>query len=115
VISLHMRLVPETQGIVTRDDLARMKPEALFVNTSRASLVEPGALVDALRAGRPRMAAVDVFEEEPVLNVDDTLLAMDNIVCTPHIGYVTRRNTTSSFPTSSTRWPGTRPALPSML
>jgi D-3-phosphoglycerate dehydrogenase len=90
VISLHMRLVQETRGIITRDDLARMKPTALLVNTSRAPLIERGALVDALRAGRPRMAAIDVYEEEPLLDVNDPLLNMDNVVCTPHIGYVTR-------------------------
>jgi D-3-phosphoglycerate dehydrogenase / 2-oxoglutarate reductase len=90
VVSLHMRLVAETRGIVKRADLARMKPSALFVNTSRAGLVEPGALVEALRAGRPGMAAVDVFDREPVPETDARLLAMDNLVCTPHIGYVTR-------------------------
>ena len=90
VISLHLRLVQETRGIVTRNDLACMKPTALLVNTSRAPLIEPGALVDALRAGRPGMAAIDVYEEEPVRHPSDPLLAMDNIVCTPHIGYVTR-------------------------
>src|SRR5207247_10202741 len=71
-------------------DLSRMKPTALLVNTSRAPLIEPGALVEALRAGRPGMAAVDVYEEEPVRNADHPLLKMDNVVCTPHIGYVTR-------------------------
>jgi D-3-phosphoglycerate dehydrogenase len=90
VISLHMRLVPETRGIITRDDLSRMKPTALLVNTSRAPLIERDALVDALRGGRPRMAAIDVYEEEPLLDVNDPLLKMDNVVCTPHIGYVTR-------------------------
>jgi len=90
VISLHMRLVQETRGIVTRDDLSRMKPTALLVNTSRAPLIEPGALVDALRAGRPGLAAVDVYEEEPLRDPDDPLLGLDNVVCTPHIGYVTR-------------------------
>ena len=90
VISLHLRLVPETRGIVTGADLARMKPGALLVNTSRAALIEPGALVEALRAGRPCMAAVDVYEKEPMLDGDDPLLRMDNVVCTPHIGYVTR-------------------------
>jgi D-3-phosphoglycerate dehydrogenase len=90
VISLHMRLVGETRGIVTAADLARMKPTALIVNTSRAPLIEPGALVSALRAGRPGMAAVDVYEEEPVLDTNNPLLAMENVVCTPHIGYVTR-------------------------
>jgi D-3-phosphoglycerate dehydrogenase len=90
VVSLHMRLVPETMGIVKRADLAQMKPSALLVNTSRAGLLEAGALVEALRAGRPGMAAVDVFDEEPVPRTDAPLLAMDNVVCTPHIGYVTR-------------------------
>jgi D-3-phosphoglycerate dehydrogenase len=90
VISLHMRLVPETRAIVTRADLSGMKPTALLVNTSRAGLIEPGALVDALRDGRPGMAAVDVYDHEPVPDTDAPLLAMDNVVCTPHIGYVTR-------------------------
>jgi len=90
VISLHMRLVEATRGIVTADDLARMKPTALLVNTSRAPLIAPGALVGALQAGRPGMAAVDVFEEEPVLDTDHPLLTMKNVICTPHIGYVTR-------------------------
>jgi D-3-phosphoglycerate dehydrogenase / 2-oxoglutarate reductase len=90
VLSLHMRLVEATRGIVTRDDLSYMKPNALLVNTSRASLIEAGALVDALRAGRPGMAAVDVYEEEPLLDPSYPLLTMDNVVCTPHIGYVTR-------------------------
>ncbi len=90
VISLHTRLVNETRGIVTRDDLSRMKPTAVLVNTSRAPLIEPGALVDALRAGRPGMAAIDVYEEEPLRDPDYPLLKMDNVVCTPHIGYVTR-------------------------
>ena len=90
VLSLHMRLVEATRGIVTSADLARMKPTSLLVNTSRAPLIEPGALVEALRAGRPGMAAVDVFEKEPLRDVNDPLLIMDNVVCTPHIGYVTR-------------------------
>jgi D-3-phosphoglycerate dehydrogenase / 2-oxoglutarate reductase len=90
VISLHMRLVDATRGIVTAGDLARMKPTALIVNTSRAGLIEPGALVSALQAGRPGMAAVDVYEEEPVLDPRHPLLTMENVVCTPHIGYVTR-------------------------
>jgi D-3-phosphoglycerate dehydrogenase len=90
VISLHMRLVEGTRGIVTAQDLARMKPTALLVNTSRAGLVAPGALVAALGRGRPGMAAVDVYEQEPVLDTGHPLLAMDNVVCTPHIGYVTR-------------------------
>ena len=90
IVSLHMRLVAATRGIVTAADLARMKPTALLVNTSRAGLIEPGALVDALRRGRPGKAAVDVFDEEPLLDVRDPLLTLDNVVCTPHIGYVSR-------------------------
>ena len=90
IVSLHMRLVPATRGVVTAQDLARMRPDALFVNTSRAGLVEPGALVAALRAGRPGMAAVDVFETEPLRDVADPLLVFPNVVATPHIGYVTR-------------------------
>ncbi len=90
VISLHMRLVEATRGIVTAADLARMKPTALLVNTSRAPLIAPGALVAALRAGRPGMAAVDVYEDEPLRDTGDPLLSMNNVVCTPHIGYVSR-------------------------
>jgi len=90
VVSLHMRLVPATRGIVTASDLSRMKATGLLVNTSRAALIEPGALVAALRAGRPAMAAVDVFEDEPVRDPSHPLLSMENVVCTPHIGYVTR-------------------------
>ncbi|MGH3480576.1 MAG: D-2-hydroxyacid dehydrogenase family protein [Nocardioidaceae bacterium] len=90
VVSLHMRLVPATRGIVTAEDLGRMKPTALLVNTSRAGLIEPGALVAALRAGRPGMAAIDVFEHEPVRDPTDPQLGLDNIIATPHIGYVTR-------------------------
>jgi D-3-phosphoglycerate dehydrogenase len=90
VISLHMRLVDATRGIVQADDLARMKPSAILVNTSRAPLIEPNALVNALRAGRPGFAAVDVFEKEPLRDVADPLLTMDNVIATPHIGYVSR-------------------------
>jgi D-3-phosphoglycerate dehydrogenase len=90
VLSLHMRLVDATRGIVAAEDLARMKPSALLVNTSRAPLIAPNALVDALRAGRPGMAAVDVYEKEPLRDVNDPLLTMDNVVATPHLGYVTR-------------------------
>jgi D-3-phosphoglycerate dehydrogenase len=90
VLSLHMRLVDATRGVVTAQDLARMKPTALLVNTSRAGLIEPDALVNALRAGRPGMAAVDVYESEPILDSRNPLLTMDNVVCTPHIGYVSR-------------------------
>jgi D-3-phosphoglycerate dehydrogenase len=89
VLSVHLRLKDATRGIVTAHDLARMKPSALFVNTSRAGLVEPGALVEALRAGRPGTAAVDVFETEPLRDPADPLLALGNVLATPHIGYVT--------------------------
>ena len=88
VVSLHVRLVPETRGMVTAADLALMKPDALLVNTSRAGLIEPGALSMALRAGRPGMAAVDVYEDEPITDGNHPLLKMDNVVCTPHLGYV---------------------------
>ena len=90
VLTLHMRLVDATRGIVRAADLAAMKPTAIFINTSRAQLVEAGALVAALRAGRPGFAAVDVFEEEPLRDPTHPLLTMDNVICTPHIGYVTR-------------------------
>ena len=92
VLTLHVRLYPATRGIVTADDLAHMKPTALLVNTGRAPLIEPGALVAALQAGRPGMAAVDVYEDEPMLDTDHPLLNMENVVCTPHIGYVTRED-----------------------
>ena len=90
ILSLHLPLNKDTQGIVTRDDLGRMKPTALIVNPSRAGLIAPGALVEALKAGRPGMAAVDVYEKEPVIGADHPLLKMDNVTCTPHLGYVTR-------------------------
>ncbi|QET01549.1 MULTISPECIES: D-2-hydroxyacid dehydrogenase family protein [Cupriavidus] len=92
IVSLHIRLNRETEGIVDATDLARMKPTALLVNTSRAELVAPGALVAALRAGRPGFAAVDAFEREPILGADDPLLKLDNALCTPHIGFVERDN-----------------------
>ncbi|QCI67099.1 D-2-hydroxyacid dehydrogenase family protein [Phreatobacter stygius] len=92
VVSLHMRLLDATRGIVTAGDLALMQPTALIVNTSRAPLIAPGALVAALRAGRPGMAAVDVFEAEPVRDTGNPLLTMANVVATPHIGYVTRED-----------------------
>lgn len=90
VLSLHMRLVDATRGIVTATDLAAMKPSAMIVNTSRSQLIEPGALAAALRAGRPGLAAIDVFDQEPLRDPSNPLLALDNVVCTPHIGYVTR-------------------------
>jgi D-3-phosphoglycerate dehydrogenase len=90
VISLHMRLVDATRHIVKASHLALMKPTAILVNSARAPLIEPGALVAALRSGRPGKAAVDVFEEEPVRDPAHPLLQMQNVVATPHIGYVSR-------------------------
>lgn len=97
VLSLHMRLVPDTRGIVTAQDLARMKPSALLVNTSRAGLIEPGALAQALAAGRPGAAAVDVFESEPMTDPQHPLLQLPNAICTPHIGYVTEDEYETQF------------------
>jgi D-3-phosphoglycerate dehydrogenase len=97
VLTLHMRLVDATRGIITASDLACMKPTALIVNTSRAPLIEPGALVAALKAGKPGMAAIDVYEEEPMLDVAHPLLTMPNVVCTPHIGYVSREEYETQF------------------
>jgi D-3-phosphoglycerate dehydrogenase len=88
IISLHIPLNKETRGIVTAADLARMKPAALIVNTSRAPLIANGALVEALKQGRPGFAAVDVYEDEPVIGGDHPLLKMPNVICTPHLGYV---------------------------
>jgi len=92
IISLHLPLNKETRGIVTRDDLGRMKPTGLLVNPSRSGLIAKGALEDALKAGRPGRAAVDVYDQEPVLGADHPLLKMDNVTCTPHLGYVTRES-----------------------
>jgi D-3-phosphoglycerate dehydrogenase len=97
VITLHMRLVDATRHIVTADDLARMKPTALLVNTSRAPLIAPGALIEALRKGRPGFAAVDVYEQEPVRDPEHPLLKMPNVICTPHLGYVTREEYETQF------------------
>ncbi len=91
VLSLQLRLVDETRGIVRLDDLARMKPSALLVNTARAELIEPDALISALNRGRPGMAAVDVFETEPILQ-GHALLRLENCICTPHIGHVEQEN-----------------------
>jgi D-3-phosphoglycerate dehydrogenase len=99
VVSLHLRLIPDTRGIVTAADLARMKPTAVLVNTSRAGLIAPGVLEAALRAGRPGMAAVDVYEDEPVPGGQHPLLAMDNVVCAPHLGYVERDGLEGMFTT----------------
>lgn len=100
IVTLHLRMLPETRGIVTADDLAAMKPDALFVNTSRAALVAPGALLAALRAGRPGHAALDVFDEEPVIGASDPLVTMDNVICSPHVGYVTRDRFETMFDTA---------------
>jgi D-3-phosphoglycerate dehydrogenase len=97
VVSLHLRLIDATRGIVTAADLAHMKPTALIVNTSRAPLIAPGALVAALKAGRPGKAAVDVYEEEPLRDTAHPLLNMPNVVCTPHLGYVTREDHEIAF------------------
>ncbi len=88
VVTLHLRLVPATRGIVKLEDLRSMKPTALFVNTSRAELVEEGALLTALETGVPGMAAVDVYESEPIFDPNYPLLQLPNVLCTPHIGYV---------------------------
>ena len=90
IVSLHIPLNKETRGIVKHSDLARMKPTALIVNTSRGPIIEEGALVKALKEGRPGFGAVDVYDDEPVLNGNHPLLKMDNVVCTPHLGYVDR-------------------------
>ena len=97
VISLHLRLLPVTRHIVKAEDLARMRPTAMLVNTSRAPLIEPGALVAALRAGRPGYAAVDVFEDEPMRDPTLPLLQLKQVVATPHIGYVTREEYETQF------------------
>lgn len=87
VLSLHCALTAETRSIVGPEDLARMKPAALIVNTARAELIAPGALVEALRQGRPGFAAADVYEQEPVVNGEHPLLKMPNVTCTPHLGW----------------------------
>lgn len=92
VLSLHLRLNEETTGLIGAGDLARMKPTALLVNTSRAELIQPGALVSALLEGRPGRAAIDVFEHEPLTDPTDPLLVLPNALCTPHLGYVERDN-----------------------
>ena len=100
VISIHLPLNKETRGIVTEADLVRMKPTALIVNTSRAPIIAEGALVAALKKGRPGRAAIDVYEEEPVLGGNHPLIKMDNVVCTPHLGYVEEQTYESYFGTA---------------
>lgn len=100
VVTIHLPLNKDTRGIVTAEDLGRMKPTALFVNTSRAPIVAEGALVEALQKGRPGHAAVDVYESEPVLNRSHPLIGMDNVTCTPHLGYVEERNYESIYTTA---------------
>ena len=97
VVSLQLKLINDTRGIVTADDLARMKPTAVLVNTSRAGLIVEGALEEALRRGRPGMAALDVFDEEPLTNPSHPLLSMDNVIVTPHLGYVERDSLEGMF------------------
>lgn len=100
VASLHIRLSLATEGVVTADDLARMRASALLVNTSRAELIAAGALETALAAGRPGFAAVDTFESEPVLGAEHPLLRLDNALCTPHLGFVERDNYETYFGTA---------------
>ena len=89
IVSLHLRLTPETQNLITARDLAEMRPDSLLVNTSRAGLIARGALLSALQAGRPGKAALDVFDEEPLTDASDPLLSHPNVIATPHIGFVT--------------------------
>ena len=89
VVSLHVRLKPETRGLITAADLGAMHPDALCVNTARAGLIEPGAMLAALNAGRPGCAALDVFDQEPITWPNDPLATHPNLICTPHIGFVT--------------------------
>jgi D-3-phosphoglycerate dehydrogenase len=97
VLSLHLRLLPATRHCVSAADLARMKPDALLVNTSRAELIAPGALLDALDRGRPGQAALDVFEQEPILQADHPLLTHPRVLCTPHLGYVEKHSYEAYF------------------
>lgn len=91
IVSLHLPLNKETRGIVTAEDLGRMKPSAMIVNTSRGPIIAQGALESALKKGRPGMAAIDVYDSEPVIDADYPLLRMKNVICTPHLGYVEER------------------------
>lgn len=96
-VSLHVRLKPETKGLITADDLAQMKPSASFINTSRAGLVQAGALLAALNAGRPGRAGIDVFDVEPLTNPQNPLVHHPNVTATPHIGYVTEDELDTQF------------------
>lgn len=97
IVTLHLRLVEATRHCVTADDLARMKPDALLVNSSRAELIAPGALLEALDRGRPGQAALDVFEQEPILQADHPLLTHTRVLCTPHLGYVEKHSYEAYF------------------
>ena len=96
ILSLHLKLTEETRGIITENDFSLMKPESIFVNTSRAELVQKGALLAALHNGRPGFAALDVFEKEPI-SPEDPLLRLSNVLCTPHLGYVELNSYESYF------------------
>jgi len=96
ILSLHLKLTEETRGIITENDFSLMKPESIFVNTSRAELVQKGALLAALHNGRPGFAALDVFEKEPI-SPEDPLLKLSNVLCTPHLGYVELNSYESYF------------------
>jgi D-3-phosphoglycerate dehydrogenase len=89
VLSIHIKLNASSRHLITREDLAAMKSDALFVNTARAGVIQPGALIEALKAGRPGAAALDVFDIEP-LPADDPILTLPNVLCTPHLGYTSR-------------------------
>ena len=89
IVTIHLPLNKETRGLITSADLALMKPTARIVNSSRAPIIAEGALVEALKKGRPGFAAIDVFESEPVVNREHALVSMPNVLCTPHLGYVT--------------------------
>jgi D-3-phosphoglycerate dehydrogenase len=91
VLTLHLPLNKDTRGIVTARDLARMKPTAMIVNTSRSPIIAQGALEEALAKGRPGYAAIDVYDSEPMTDANHPLLKMKNVLCTPHLGYVEER------------------------
>jgi len=97
VVSLHLRLVPETRGIITSSDFKAMRSDAVLVNTSRAGLIESGALLNALNANEIEMAAVDVFDTEPLTDASDELLSHPRLIGTPHIGFVTQDEFNKQF------------------